>query len=114
MATLEEQKEYIRTNYKKLTGKFMAKMLGIRPEKVYALVKELGLKKQIPPATIKPKADMCKNPTLKVPLGNDEGKVPLRIDCRTIILIPSTANPEECRKSFLRKINSKHSNHILI
>lgn len=45
MATLEEQKEYIRTNYKKLTGQFMAKMLGIRPEKVYALVKELGLKK---------------------------------------------------------------------
>lgn len=43
MATLEEQKEYIRTNYKKLTGQFMAKMLGIRPEKVYALVKELGL-----------------------------------------------------------------------
>lgn len=36
MATLEEQKEYIRTNYKKLTGQFMAKMLGIRPEKVYA------------------------------------------------------------------------------
>lgn len=37
MATLEEQKEYIRTNYKKQTGQFMAKMLGIRPEKVYAL-----------------------------------------------------------------------------
>ncbi len=58
MATLEEQKEYIRTNYKKLTGQFMAKMLGIRPEKVYALVKELGLKKQLPPPVIKPKADM--------------------------------------------------------
>lgn len=28
MATLEEQKEYIRTNYKKLTGQFMAKMLA--------------------------------------------------------------------------------------
>ena len=54
MATLEEQKEYIRTNYKKLTGQFMAKMLGIRPEKVYALVKELGLKKQRPPPVIKP------------------------------------------------------------
>ena len=53
MATLEEQKEYIRTNYKKLTGQFMAKMLGIRPEKVYALVKELGLKKQLPPPMIK-------------------------------------------------------------
>lgn len=53
MATLEEQKEYIRTNYKKLTGQFMAKMLGIRPEKVYALVKELGLKKQLPPPVIK-------------------------------------------------------------
>ena len=58
MATLEEQKEYIRTNYKKLTGQFMAKMLGIRPEKVYALVKELGLKKQLPPPMIKQKADM--------------------------------------------------------
>lgn len=112
MATLEEQKEYIRTNYKKLTGQFMAKMLGIRPEKVYALVKELGLKKQIPPPTIKPKADMCKNPTPKVPNDNDEGKVPLRIDCRTVILIPSSANPEEYRKAFLRKINNRRFKHI--
>ena len=112
MATLEEQKEYIRTNYKKLTGQFMAKMFGILPEKLYALVKELGLKKQLPPPVIKPKADMGKNPTPIVPNGNDEGKIPLRIDCRTVILIPSTADPEEYRKSFLRKTNSKHSSLI--
>ena len=31
MATLEEQKEYIRTNYKKLTGQFMAKMFRHTP-----------------------------------------------------------------------------------
>ena len=107
MATLEEQKEYIRTNYKKLTGQFMAKMLGIRPEKVYALVK-----KQLPPPVIKPKADMGKNPTSIVPNGNDEGKIPLRIDCRTVILIPYTADPEKCRKDFLQKINRKHSSQI--
>lgn len=112
MTTLEEQKEYIRTNYKKLTGQFMAKMLGIRPEKVYALVKELGLKKQLPPPLIKPKADMGKNPTLIVPNGYDEGKVPLRIDCRTVILISSTADPEKCRKDFLQKINRKHPSQI--
>lgn len=112
MATLEEQKEYIRTNYKKLTGQFMAKMLGIRPEKVYALVKELGLKKQLPPPMIKQKADMGKNPTSIVPNGNDEGKIPLRIDCRTVILIPYTADPEKYRKDFLQKINRKHSSQI--
>ena len=112
MVTLEEQKEYIRTNYKKLTGQFMAKMLGIRPEKAYALVKELGLKKQLPPPVIKPKADMGKNPTSIVPNGNDEGKIPLRIDCRTVILIPYTADPEKCRKDFLQKINRKHSSQI--
>ena len=112
MATLEEQKEYIRTNYKKLTGQFMAKMLGVRPEKVDALVKELGLKKQLPPPVIKPKADMGKNPTSIVPNGNDEGKIPLRIDCRTVILIPYTADPEKCRKDFLQKINRKHSSQI--
>ena len=112
MATLEEQKEYIRTNYKKQTGQFMAKMLGIRPEKVYALVKELGLKKQLPPPMIKQKADMGKNPTPIVPNGNDEGKIPLRIDCRTVILIPYTADPEKYRKDFLQKINRKHSSQI--
>ena len=90
----------------------MAKMLGIRPEKVYALVKELGLKKQLPPPVIKPKADMGKNPTSIVPNGNDEGKIPLRIDCRTVILIPYTADPEKCRKYFLQKINRKHSSQI--
>lgn len=90
----------------------MAKMLGIRPEKVYALVKELGLKKQLPPPVIKPKADMGKNPTSIVPNGNDEGKIPLRIDCRTVILIPYTADPEKCRKDFLQKINRKHSSQI--
>ena len=87
-------------------------MLGIRPEKVYALVKELGLKKQLPPPVIKPKADMGKNPTSIVPNGNDEGKIPLRIDCRTVILIPYTADPEKCRKDFLQKINRKHSSQI--
>ena len=112
MATLEEQKEYIRTNYKKQTGQFMAKMLGIRPEKVNALVKELGLKKQLPPPVIKQKADMGKNPTPIVPNGNDEGKIPLRIDCRTVILIPYTADPEKYRKDFLQKINRKHSSQI--
>ena len=112
MATLEEQKEYIRTNYKKLTGQFMAKMLGIRPEKVYALVKELGLKKQLPPPVIKPKADMGKNPTSIVPNGNDEGKIPFRIDLGRVILIPYTADPEKCRKDFLQKINRKHSSQI--
>ena len=112
MATLEEQKEYIRTNYKKLTGQFMDKMIGIGPEKVYAVVKELGLKKQLPPPVIKPKADMGKNPTPIVPNGNDEGKIPLRIDCRTVILIPYTADPEKCRKDFLQKINRKHSSQI--
>ena len=90
----------------------MAKMLGIRPEKVYALVKELGLKKQLPPPVIKPKADMGKNPTPIVPNGNDEGKIPLRIDCRTVILVPYTADPEKCRKDFLQKINRKHSSQI--
>lgn len=90
----------------------MAKMLGIRPEKVYALVKELGLKKQLPPPVIKPKADMGKNPTPIIPNGNDEGKIPLRIDCRTVILIPYTADPEKCRKDFLQKINRKHSSQI--
>ena len=49
MATLEEQKEYIRTNYKKLTGQFMAKMLGIRPEKVYALVNRRLIWERIQP-----------------------------------------------------------------
>ena len=93
MATLEEQKEYIRTNYKKLTGQFMAKMLGIPP-------------------MIKQKADMGKNPTPIVPNGNDEGKIPLRIDCRTVILIPYTADPEKYRKDFLQKINRKHSSQI--
>ena len=112
MATLEEQKEYIRTTYNNLTGQFMAKMLGIRPEKVYALVKELGLKKQLPPPMIKQKADMGKNPTPIVPNGNDEGKIPLRIDCRTVILIPYTADPEKYRKDFLQKINRKHSSQI--
>lgn len=90
----------------------MAKMLGIRPEKVYALVKELGLKKQLPPPMIKQKADMGKNPTPIVPNGNDEGKIPLRIDCRTVILIPYTADPEKYRKDFLQKINRKHSSQI--
>ena len=90
----------------------MAKRLGIRPEKVYALVKELGLKKQLPPPVIKPKADMGKNPTPIVPNGNDEGKIPLRIDCRTVILVPYTADPEKCRKDFLQKINRKHSSQI--
>lgn len=76
------------------------------------LVKELGLKKQLPPPVIKPKADMGKNPTSIVPNGNDEGKIPLRIDCRTVILIPYTADPEKCRKDFLQKINRKHSSQI--
>ena len=46
MATLEEQKEYIRTNYKKLTGNLWPRC-GHTPGKVYALVKESGLKKQL-------------------------------------------------------------------
>ena len=104
MATLEEQKEYIRTNYKKQTGQFMAKMLGIRPEKVYALVKELGLKKQLPPPVIKPKADMGKNPTPIVPNGNDEGKIPLRIDCRTVILTPTPLILRSVVKIFFKRL----------
>ena len=103
MATLEEQKEYIRTNYKKLTGQFMAKMLGIRPEKVYALVKELGLKKQLPPPMIKQKADMGKNQPLSYQTVTMKERFLSRIDCRTVILIPYTADPEKYRKDFLQK-----------
>lgn len=45
MATLEEQKEYIRTNYKKLTGQFMAKMLGIRQGESVCSGKRIRIKK---------------------------------------------------------------------
>ena len=55
---------------------------------------------------------MGKNPTPIVPNGNDEGKIPLRIDCRTVILVPYTADPEKYRKDFLQKINRKHSSQI--
>lgn len=103
--TPEEQRNYIRNNYKKFTGQFMAKMLGIRPERVYSIVKELGLKKQQPPPSPKPKADMCKNPTADIPGDNDQGKVPLRIDCRTVVLIPRGVNPETYKKKYLHKIN---------
>lgn len=103
--TTDEQKDYIRDNYKKFTGQFMAKMLGIRPERVYSIVKELGLKKQQPPPSPKPKADMRKNPTADIPGDNDQGKVPLRIDCRTIVLIPRGVNPETYKKKYLRKMD---------
>lgn len=46
--TLEEQKDYIQTNYKKLTGQFMAKMLGVDPKVVYSMIHAMGLKKQVP------------------------------------------------------------------
>lgn len=103
--TTEEQKDYIRSNYKRLTGQFMAKILGIRPERVYSIVKELGLKKQMPPIITKPKADMCQNPTEEIPRDSDHGKIPLRIDHRTIVLIPCDANPETYKKKYLQKIN---------
>lgn len=103
--TPEEQRDYIRNNYKKFTGQFMAKMLGIRPEKVYSIVKKLGLKKQQPPSSPKPKADMCKNPTADIPRDNDQGKIPLRIDCRTIILIPRGVSSEIYKKKYLREMD---------
>lgn len=106
--TLDEQKEYIRNNYKKLTGQFMAKMLGIRPERVYALVKEMGLKKQEPPVpTSKPKDDMSVNPLGFIPKEIHRNEIPLRIDHRTTILIPRGVDPVIRRKEFIQKTGLK-------
>lgn len=106
--TIDEQKEYIRINYKKLTGKFMAKMLGITPEKVYAIVNELGLKKQKSPiSTSRPKDDMGQNPSDFIPEEISRDLVPLRIDHRTTILIPRGVDPIQRKKEFMRKARLK-------
>lgn len=112
--TLEEQKDYIQTNYKKLTGQFMAKMLGVDPKVVYSMIHAMGLKKQVPAKqTSKPKVDVWQNSSDEIP-GDIKGKVPLRINSRTVILIPEGVDPVKRKKEFLERTNSKSEKNELL
>lgn len=112
--TLEEQKDYIRANYKKLTGQFMAKMLGLDPNVVYSMIHSMGLKKQVPAKiTSKPKLDAWQNGIGEIP-EDTKGKIPLRINSRTIILIPEGVDPVKRMKEFLEKTNSKSEKNELL
>lgn len=112
--TQQEQMDYIRQHYKKLTGQFMAKMLGVDPKVVYSMIQAMGLKKQEPvKLTSKPKVDVWQNSSDEIP-EDVKGKVPLRINSRTIILIPEGADPIKRKKEFLEKTNSKNSKNELL
>jgi hypothetical protein len=50
------------------------------------------------------------SPTISPDVRSD--RVPLRIDARTIILIPPGVDPEKRKAKFIRKINSSKSNDI--
>lgn len=112
--TQQEQMDYIRQHYKKLTGKFMAKMLGLDPNEVYSMIHSMGLKKQEPAKiTSKPKPDVWQNSSDKIQ-EDVKGKIPLRINARTIILIPEGADPIKRMKEFLEKTNGKSSKSELL
>lgn len=112
--TLEEQKDYIRANYKKLTGQFMAKMLGVDPKVVYSMIHAMNLKKQVPAkVTSKPKPNAWQNGSGEIP-EDIKGKIPLRINSRTIIMVPEGVDPVKRKQEFLEKTNSKSDKNELL
>ncbi|MDR1981354.1 MAG: hypothetical protein LBQ39_07035 [Tannerellaceae bacterium] len=124
----DHQKRIIVKHYERLSTKYIAKRLGMRVMDVYCAARKLGLRKcrQKPKADIikRPKAltskpAVCKRPVVPVvyedprvnPTGiphvsSDEALVPLRIDSRTVIMIPAGADPNERRMRFLKKLNA--------
>jgi hypothetical protein len=106
---------FIKENYTKYKASFIAQKLGITTDDVYKIVRQQGLKKhKKDTAPRKPKQDIQVNPTQEIPAppAHDGELIPLRIDARTIILIPPDVDPEKRRAEFLRKINGRKTHDI--
>ena len=95
---------FLKENYGRLSNKYIAKRLGLSPAELqheaflYGLPDKANLPRRKPPPEAKApvplsgrKAEKSPNPDMR----------PLRIDARTIILIPPDADPEERRRRFL-------------
>jgi hypothetical protein len=105
---------FIKENYQKHNASSIAKKLDITTYDVYKIVRQQGLKKykkDTAPRKLKP--DIQVNPTQEIhaPRNHDGELIPLRIDQRTVILIPASTNPNERKKKYLENIKKSRLNH---